>query len=256
MRRLMLIIASLIVVMASTGLGLAETYNNPWWSFPKEVPPQDYGNVVIDRLSSVNNVKPVVFSHWRHRLKYTCRVCHFELGFEFKRNTTEITEKDSRMGYFCGACHNGSEVFDHTSDNCDKCHSGKRQYSSLDFKRVWNALPPAKYGNEIDWVRSARKLSREYSIFYSESPMKYKKKLVLEAELSNIPPVYFPHKSHVRELACSNCHPEPFNIRKKTTEHFTMEKILDGKFCGVCHMNVAFPMKDCKRCHPGIKRDT
>jgi c(7)-type cytochrome triheme protein len=160
------------------------------------------------------------------------------------------------MGYFCGACHNGSDAFGHTDGNCDKCHAGETQFSTLDFKRVWNALPPAKYGNGIDWVRSARKLKREYSIFYSEYPMKYKTILVLEAELGRIPPAYFPHKPHVRELACNNCHPEPFDIKKKGTIHFSMNRILEGQFCGACHMTVAFPMKDCRRCHPGIKRET
>jgi hypothetical protein len=32
-----------------------------------------------------------------------------------------------------------------------------------------------------------------------------------------------------------------------------MKMNLAGEFCGVCHMTVAFPMNDCKRCHPAMK---
>jgi hypothetical protein len=37
--------------------------------------------------------------------------------------------------------------------------------------------------------------------------------------------------------------------KKKTTKHFSMDRILKGEFCGVCHLTVVFPMNDCKRCH-------
>ena len=63
----------------------------------------------------------------------------------------------------------------------------------------------------------------------------------------------FPHWEHVQMLDCSNCHPEIFNLKKKTTKHFSMDNILKGKFCGACHLNVAFPMDPCKRCHPDIR---
>jgi c(7)-type cytochrome triheme protein len=53
----------------------------------------------------------------------------------------------------------------------------------------------------------------------------------------------------VQWLDCNNCHPDNFNIKKKTTKHFSMERILKREFCGVCHLTVAFPMDDCKRCY-------
>jgi hypothetical protein len=31
-----------------------------------------------------------------------------------------------------------------------------------------------------------------------------------------------------------------------------MDFIVSGKFCGVCHLTVAFPVQDCKRCHPDL----
>jgi c(7)-type cytochrome triheme protein len=30
----------------------------------------------------------------------------------------------------------------------------------------------------------------------------------------------------------------------------TMDELNDGKYCGVCHGKVAFPLTTCARCHP------
>jgi len=76
---------------------------------------------------------------------------------------------------------------------------------------------------------------------------------MLEAEWERVPPAIFSHKNHTAWLTCSNCHPEIFNIQKKTTKHFEMKMNLVGEFCGVCHMTVAFPMSDCRACHPAMK---
>jgi c(7)-type cytochrome triheme protein len=81
----------------------------------------------------------------------------------------------------------------------------------------------------------------------------YDKTLELEAEWERVPPAIFPHKKHTAWLDCNNCHPEIFNIQKKTTKHFEMKRNLAGEFCGACHMTVAFPMSDCRRCHPAMK---
>ncbi|HVR37486.1 MAG TPA: c(7)-type cytochrome triheme domain-containing protein [Thermoanaerobaculia bacterium] len=62
-----------------------------------------------------------------------------------------------------------------------------------------------------------------------------------------------PHAEHVRWLDCANCHPAIFNIRKKTTKHFSMRFNLAGEFCGACHLRVAFPLDDCMRCHPAME---
>ena len=72
----------------------------------------------------------------------------------------------------------------------------------------------------------------------------------LTAEMRSIPPAYFSHKYHIDWMGCDMCHPEVFNIKKKGTENFSMREILKGRFCGGCHLNVAFPIDDCKACHP------
>src|SRR5512133_3889355 len=62
---------------------------------------EEYGNILISRTSAANNLQPVNFSHWLHRTKFTCRVCHGELDFVMKANATEITERENRKGKFC-----------------------------------------------------------------------------------------------------------------------------------------------------------
>ena len=225
------------------------------FDLPKLPPPDRYGTVVIDRLSTANNVKPVVFSHWRHRARYSCRVCHFELGFEFETNATEITEKDNRHGLFCGACHNGKEAFAHEERTCERCHAGKVRSEKKAFHEFRRRLPDAPFGNEIDWMAAQGDLEPRYAFFKDEKPLDYTTELQLEAEWFNIPPAVFPHGAHVQLLDCANCHPDVFNIKKKTTEHFEMRFILEGRFCGACHLTVAFPLNDCMRCHPAMHRN-
>jgi len=85
------------------------------FDLPQNLPPEEYGTVLIDRTSTQNKVEPAVFSHSVHRRKHTCRVCHFEIEFNFKVNTTEITEAVSKGAKFCGTagCHDGKAVFGH-----------------------------------------------------------------------------------------------------------------------------------------------
>ena len=229
-----------------------------YWNFPPLPPPYMYGNILMNRVSEKNNVKPVYFSHWSHRVKFSCRVCHFELDFAFDVNKTEITEEDNRNGLFCGTCHNGKEVFGHTEENCDRCHTGTTALGWEKFRELSEKLPKGFFGNEVDWGKALKekKITPLYSIFKKEEkPMEFDKLLWLEATWNYVPPAYFPHEAHAQWLDCANCHPDIFNIEKKTTESFAMQYILEKKFCGVCHLNVAFPLDDCKGCHPAMTRE-
>ncbi|MFA5353435.1 MAG: c(7)-type cytochrome triheme domain-containing protein [Thermodesulfovibrionales bacterium] len=225
-----------------------------FWNLPPDPAPDEYGNILINRISEKNGVNPVAFSHWIHRQKYTCRVCHFELEFGMGVNTTGITEEDNRKGKYCGACHNGKISFGHDEANCGKCHNGDKGYGKGNFSKL-TGLPEAGFGNRIDWSSALAKgmISPVNSLSLPPSGSPYDKELLLEAEWSNIPPAVFSHSVHNQWLDCNNCHPDIFNIKKKTTKHFSMERILQGEFCGACHNNVAFPMRDCRRCHPGMK---
>lgn len=227
------------------------------WQFPPLPPPFEYGNILINRTSEANQVKPVFFSHWSHRMKYACRVCHLELEFEFAVNATPVTEEDNINGMYCGACHNGKEAFAHTKDNCDKCHSGTLVVGKEKFAELTKNMPRTPFGNQVDWVlASSLGMIKPRYVLYQESEktdMNFRNRLELQAEWNFVPPAYFPHDVHIQLLDCGNCHPDIFNIKKKTTPHFEMDYILEKKFCGVCHLKIAFPLNDCKRCHPGME---
>jgi c(7)-type cytochrome triheme protein len=228
-----------------------------FWNLPPLPPPQEYGDLLLDRLATANEVKPVFFSHWSHRTRYTCRVCHWELDFAFKVGGTEMTEADNRNGLFCGKCHDGKVAFGHDEGNCQRCHTGKKVANLEKFTELRNQLPRDKYGNGINWAAALRteRIKPLYSIFKpEEKPLEFRKRLMLEAEWAYVPPAYFSHEVHAGWLDCGSCHPDIFKIKKKTTEHFLMQYILEEKFCGVCHLRVAFPMDNCQRCHPALKR--
>lgn len=171
-----------------------------------------------------------------------------------KHNTTEITEEANRKGAFCGACHDGKIAFGQTEPNCSKCHTGDTSASVGGFSKL-DRLPLAMYGNGVDWsaALASGRITPSSSLGRDFKPLELDTTLTLEAEWNFVPPAIFPHADHVRWLDCANCHPSPFNIKKKTTAHFSMQRNLAGEFCGVCHLRVAFPMDDCKRCHPKMK---
>lgn len=243
-----------LMVLAVPAVVRAERF----WQLPLLPPPENYGDLLIDRLSTVKQVKPVYFSHWSHRSRYTCRVCHWELDFAFKSGQTEITEEDNRNGLYCGACHDGKTAFGHGEKNCERCHTGRLAPEPEKFALLRQGLQKDDFGNKINWAGALRsgRISPISSIYRpGESSLDFRKKLVLKAEWPYVPPAVFPHDAHTRWLDCSNCHPDIFNIKQKGTEHFLMNYILEGRFCGVCHLTVAFPMDDCHRCHPGIKSE-
>jgi len=242
--------AALLALLVASAVSADQRFK-----LPPPSPPELYGNMLIWRTTANASVKPVMFSHWSHRLRYTCRVCHLELDFAFKRNTTEITEAANRAGSYCGACHNGKIAFAHTPENCDKCHTGNAA-TSADSRKL-DDLPRAQYGNGVNWSAAiaAGTIKPVASLTPGFKPIALDTTLDLEAEWNFVPPAVFPHKEHVRWLDCANCHPAIFNIRKKSTQHFSMRYILAGEFCGTCHLRVAFPLDDCRRCHPDMKRD-
>jgi c(7)-type cytochrome triheme protein len=83
----------------------------------------EYGDVVLNKRSEAEEVRPVVFPHWFHRIRYRCSVCHQEQGFKMRVGANDITMKDISEGRFCGMCHNGQVAW--SSERCELCHSGK-----------------------------------------------------------------------------------------------------------------------------------
>ena len=106
LRRLMLLLLLLL-----TGLGT---------TLPAHA---EYGDIVINKYSDKAGMRPVVFPHWFHRIRFSCKVCHADLGFQFKAGGNEINMVKIIDGQYCGACHNGNIAW--SVENCDLCHSAK-----------------------------------------------------------------------------------------------------------------------------------
>ena len=83
----------------------------------------EYGDVVLNKRAEKEGMRPVIFPHWFHRIRFRCKVCHSELGFEMRVGANDVTMDEISQGKFCGMCHNGEVAW--SAENCDLCHSGK-----------------------------------------------------------------------------------------------------------------------------------
>jgi len=83
----------------------------------------EYADVILNKRSEREGVRPVIFSHWFHRIRYRCKVCHGELGFEMRAGANDVTMKEIIDGKFCGMCHDGRVAW--STERCDLCHSGR-----------------------------------------------------------------------------------------------------------------------------------
>ena len=230
----------------------------------KRPKPHEFGNVIIDNYSSKANKAPVVFKHWLHRSKFSCRLCHVDIGFAMTVGATDITEEDNLRGLFCGSCHDGKMAFGHkTSDgkvdypNCNRCHSlGESVKFKNDFYEFKKKMPRERFGNGINWQRAEEKgliEIKDYLEGISIKGMKIKEpaELKLKPTENNMPEIVFSHSKHTKWSGCELCHPELFSVRQGS-QPYGMEEIFAGKYCGVCHGPVAFPNIDCQRCHTKV----
>lgn len=231
--------------------------------------PYEYGRVIINNYSDKAHLAPVVFEHWIHRSKFTCRVCHVDVGFAMKAGETGITAADNARGYYCGACHNGKRVVDgktifqscsqkltrDDASRCQRCHShGLKVASDYDFFRFSQPLPKERFGNGIDWEKSEELQLIKPSNFLEgvsiqKTSLVLQQDFTLNARVQGMPDIIFSHKKHTVWNGCELCHPEIFVGVKRGTARYTMVDISEGKSCGVCHTTVAFPLTDCQRCH-------
>lgn len=84
----------------------------------------EYGDVLINNYSDAAGMRPVVFPHWFHRIRFRCKVCHADLGFKMEAGGNKINMLKIIDGEYCGACHNGEVAW--SVENCDVCHTGKQ----------------------------------------------------------------------------------------------------------------------------------
>jgi c(7)-type cytochrome triheme protein len=106
-RRLLLVLVALVVAL---GADIDEAR-------------AEYGDIVINNYSDAAGMRPAIFPHWFHRVRFRCKVCHSDLGFKFKAGGNEINMVKIIDGQFCGACHNGDLAW--SVENCNLCHSAK-----------------------------------------------------------------------------------------------------------------------------------
>jgi c(7)-type cytochrome triheme protein len=101
----------------------------------------EYGDVVINNFSDAAGMRPVVFPHWFHRVRFRCKVCHADLGFQFKAGGNQINMLKIIDGQFCGACHNGELAW--SVENCNLCHSAKPGTATHVHESTLQKLAPA-----------------------------------------------------------------------------------------------------------------
>jgi c(7)-type cytochrome triheme protein len=223
----------------------------------------EFGNVVMNNASERNGMAPVTFSHWLHRSRYTCRLCHVDIGFAMQANGTAMREDDNRRGLYCGACHNGRTAFavqmgksaaGSADKTCDRCHSvGRDVIPQFDFASVTAGFPRGRFGNNVDWELAENEgriklVDTLPEVSVKRKPLAIPQDYSIEAKINGLPEIIFSHRKHAIWNGCELCHPDVYAVKAGTTK-YSMQDVFAGKFCGLCHGSVAFPAIDCQRCH-------
>ena len=108
----------------------------------------EYGDVVMNNYSDEAGMRPVIFPHWFHRVRFSCKVCHADLGFKFQAGGNKIDMLRIIDGEYCGACHDGEIAW--SVENCNLCHSAKpgtpTQVHESSLQKL--IIPPAKNGSK------------------------------------------------------------------------------------------------------------
>ena len=110
------------------------------------------------------------------------------------------------------------------------------------------AMLPKDYKKKADWsaaVKQGLVRPRTGADPRSQFATTFKYDFIMEAEKPKNE-AYFPHSAHTEWLGCKNCHISLYPYKRNPA---TMKEMRKGASCGVCHGNVAFSLKQCKRCH-------
>ena len=230
--------------------------------------PHQYGRVIIRNFSEQAGLGAVRFDHWLHRARYTCRLCHVDIGFAMEANATKIKADMNTKGFYCGSCHNGTRVYESRKifaacsasatpgqdTGCSRCHSvGKKVRKEYDYASFTEKLPRKGVGSLVDWEDAEARgfihpIDFLPGISIERPPLAVQKDFSI-ASISWMPDIIFSHKKHALWNGCEVCHPDIFPSVKKGTLKYSMFQICEGQYCGVCHDHVAFPLNDCQKCH-------
>jgi c(7)-type cytochrome triheme protein len=214
----------------------------------------------------------VTFPHQAHTRWLACTNCHPGV-FQMQRGADPITMAKIYAGEYCGRCH--GKVSFAVPTGCPRCHlalAGPKTAAApapvapaapaaaplVEKLRTWDevakALPTTAIGG-VDWVRAiANGLVAPRSALDPKAPGLPPLTLDVERIPKDQPTfrVVFPHSAHTQWLACANCHPGIFQMKRGATP-INMGAIFAGQYCGVCHGKVAFAVPTgCPRCHPAL----
>ena len=261
-----------VVIILFSFHGLASAQKGSPHHSGGDIPlPENYGIVYLDNYSKKAGVVPVVFDHWLHRAKFTCRICHIDVGFAMQTEATDIKAVDNMNGYFCGSCHDGKRVIEgkkvfaacadkytkKEGKRCARCHSdgltGTREYDYKTFTAKLK-LPRLIKSDLIDWEKAEddgkiKPIDFIEGISFKRPPLKAQEDFSIVAKSKRVSDVLFSHKKHVIWNGCAVCHPLIFPSSKKGTLHYSMFQIMEGEYCGACHASVAFSVWLCYKCH-------
>jgi c(7)-type cytochrome triheme protein len=230
-------------------------------------PAAEYGKVILDSYSAKAGLGPVTFDHWLHRSKFTCRVCHVDVGFAMKAKASGIQARTNREGFHCGACHdgkrkvNGTVVFASCSDGtpgkeCARCHSTDRAARKYDYATFTAKFPRSPYG--VDWEEAEasgliKPLDFIEGLTVRPPALKQQDDFSMKSKVMWVSDITFSHKKHTVWNGCELCHPEIFPATKRGVLRYSMFNIKAGQYCGACHGKVAFQVEACSNCHKNIK---
>jgi c(7)-type cytochrome triheme protein len=74
----------------------------------------------------------------------------------------------------------------------------------------------------------------------------------VRSEKEGVSPVIYPHWFHRIRYQCSVCHVQLGIQMKAGGNGITMERIINGEYCGACHNGeIAWSVENCDLCHSG-----
>ncbi len=108
---------------------------------------------------------------------------------------------------------------------------------------------PRDRRGEVDWVLALdEELIVPRADLLGQSEMQVLDMDILMKRTQLMPWVLFPHDKHTAWLDCTNCHDGIFKPQAGANK-ISMNAVLAGEFCGICHGKVSFSLFVCERCH-------
>lgn len=145
-------------------------------------------------------------------------------SFEYKREPGEF--KRNKFG-----------IIDPSPDVVSLQHLPKDQYGFVDWAQALK-----------DGIISPRDTLNGTAKIKEDDKAEFDQDILIRSKIEFMPDVIFPHAPHNVWLKCTTCHPKIFR-KKAGGNPITMSGIWKGQFCGKCHDKIAFPIRNCFKCH-------